>query len=183
MFADTGADISVISKDLADELKLPLQRSRIIRPYGSRPMKCFWYYVGAVMFDNQVANIRIYVVDKDVEPLLSGYAAKALGIITLNTQAENRGPIVNTQANLRRVASMPEGKELIKKLPQCFRGIGKLKDYQVKLFVDDNVPPVACPPRPVPFHLREHMSAELDKMEREGIIEDHEEGPAPWSRT
>ena len=89
MFADTGADISV-SKDLVDELKLPLQRSSMkIRPYGARPMKCFGYYVGTVTFDNQVANIRIYVVDKDVESLLSGYAAEALGIITLNTQAED----------------------------------------------------------------------------------------------
>ena len=180
MFADTGADISVISKGLADKLQLPLQSSRMkIRPYGSQPMKCLGYYVGAVMFDNRVANIRIYVVDKEVEPLLSGYAAEALGIITLNSQTEDVESNKSYLSSIKRVASTPYGKELMKKFPECFKGIGKLKNHQVKLFVDDNVPPVACPPRPVPFHLQDRMKVELDKMEKAGIIEDHE-GPAPW---
>ena len=68
---------------------------------------------------------------------------------------------------------------IIERHPACFTGVGKLKDYQVKLHVDPNVPTVASPPRPIPFHLRERCRKELDKMERAGIIEDHH-GPAPW---
>ena len=90
----------------------------------------------------------LYVVDKQVEPLLSGPAAEALGIITLNTGTDIQ--IENTESNIRRVASSPEVKELIQKHPKCFKGIGKLKDHQVRIHVDEEVPPVACPPRPVP---------------------------------
>ena len=71
-------------------------------------MRCSGFYVGAVMHGYQVANIRIYVVDKPVEPLISGAAAEALGIITLNTGTDVQ--IENTERNIRRVASGPEVK-------------------------------------------------------------------------
>ena len=52
-----------------------------------------------------------------------------------------------------------------------FEGLGKLKDYKVKLHVDPSVPPVAQPPHRIPFHLRKKASKELEILEREGIIE------------
>ena len=39
--------------------------------------------------------------------------------------------------------------------------------------------PVAQPPRPIPFHLRERFDREILRMEQHGIIEEHH-GPAPW---
>ena len=39
------------------------------------------------MFNEHVANIAIYVVNKDVETLLSGAVAEELGIISFNGQA------------------------------------------------------------------------------------------------
>ena len=55
--------------------------------------------------------------------------------------------------------------------PNFFAGkVGKLKNYVVKLYVDDKVEP---------FHLRQTRNAALDKMEAEGLIEEHH-GPAPW---
>ena len=52
-----------------------------------------------------------------------------------------------------------------------FHGIGKMKDVQVKLHVDPNVKPVAQKHRRVPFHLREKLEKELDRLEQAGIIE------------
>jgi hypothetical protein len=49
----------------------------------------------------------------------------------------------------------------------------------VKFFIDDQVPPVFQPARPIPFHLREKMTRELEKMEKEDTIGPHH-GPAPW---
>ena len=59
MFADTGADVNVIPKSLADDLDLPLTRTRMrIKPYGSKKrIKCVGLYVGPVMFNEQVANV------------------------------------------------------------------------------------------------------------------------------
>ena len=46
-----------------------------------------------------------------------------------------------------------------------------MKDFQVELHIDPHVPPVTQPHRRIPFHLRKKLDAELDKLERQGIIE------------
>ena len=68
---------------------------------------------------------------------------------------------------------------LIEQYPSVFQGIGKLKDYEVKLHIDKTVPPVAQSAHRIPFHLRKKLSVELKKLEQQGIIE-KVEGPTPW---
>ena len=57
--------------------------------------------------------------------------------------------------------------------------IGKLKDFEVKLHVDPSVQPVIQPQRRIPFHFRQKVDAELDKLEKQGIIEPVT-GPTLW---
>ena len=56
------------------------------------------------------------------------------------------------------------------KYPKVFQGVGKLKDFNLHLHVDQNVPPVAQKLRKVPFALREKVSAKIDEFLREDII-------------
>ena len=51
-----------------------------------------------------------------------------------------------------------------------FKGIGKLKNVDIKLHIDETVPPVAQSARCIPFHMRKKVSKELEKVE----------GPTPW---
>ena len=60
-----------------------------------------------------------------------------------------------------------------------FTGLGKLKDFQVKLHIDESIPPVAQPHRRIPFHVRQQLEEQLRKDEELGVIE-HIEGPTPW---
>ena len=60
-----------------------------------------------------------------------------------------------------------------------FTGLGKLKDFQVKLHIDESIPPVAQPHRRKPFHVRQQLEEQLRKDEELGVIE-HIEGPTPW---
>ena len=60
--------------------------------------------------------------------------------------------------------------ELEMKYPKVFQGVGKLKDFNLHLHVDQNVPPVAKKLRRVPFALREKVSAKIDEFLREDII-------------
>lgn len=60
-----------------------------------------------------------------------------------------------------------------------FRGLGKLKDYQVKLHIDEDVQPVAQLHQRVPFHVQKHLKEQLDKDEKQGVIK-HIDGPTPW---
>lgn len=49
--------------------------------------------------------------------------------------------------------------------------MGKLRDYELKLDIDDSVTPVTQRPRPVPFQLREKVKVALEELISEDIIE------------
>ena len=46
------------------------------------------------------------------------------------------------------------------KYPTVFSGVGKLNDYQLKVHVNPDIPPVAQPPRLVHFHIRKVVDKE-----------------------
>ena len=55
-----------------------------------------------------------------------------------------------------------------------------MKNYQVKLYSDENVKPVAVPPRAIPYHLRARVADFID-MIKDGVSEEHPNNePAPW---
>ena len=64
--------------------------------------------------------------------------------------------------------------------PNLFKGIGKLKDTQVKIHVDESVKPVAQRPRRVTFHLRDKVEQEIQKLLDEHIIEKVQGDLTPW---
>ena len=170
-FADTGADISVTSKEQAKALGLKLCKTKMkIKPYGSKSVKCKQCYIGTIMHGDHVANVCIYVVNQKVETLLSGPVCEELGIIEFTPQ-----PVRRTEAE-----ASPCKNRLAAKYPRVFADrVGRLKNYTVKFYVDENVKPVAERRRPAPYHLREKRDRELAKMEAEDLIEEHH-GPAPW---
>ena len=45
-----------------------------------------------------------------------------------------------------------------------FNGVGLLKGYELKLFIDDSVKPVAQHVRRIPFGLREKVDNKLDEL-------------------
>ena len=48
--------------------------------------------------------------------------------------------------------------------------LSTLNGTEVKLVVDENVKPRFCKPRPVPFAVQAKVEAELDRLQKEGII-------------
>ena len=64
--------------------------------------------------------------------------------------------------------------------PKVFTGVGKLKDFELKLHVDPNVPPVAQKLRRVPSALRAKVKAKIDEL-LEGDIIERVEGPTTWA--
>ena len=133
VFVDTGAVISVIPLSMATKLGLLLSKTKMcIKPYGSKTMKCVSYYMGAVMHNDTIANVGIYVVDKEVETLLSGPACEALGITSFH--GENAVP----PPNAHRITRNKSVQHVLAKHPTVFKGVGKLKNYQVKLHIDDS---------------------------------------------
>ena len=60
--------------------------------------------------------------------------------------------------------------------------MGKLKDYQVKLHVNPNVPPVAQPVRCTPFSLHNKVKKKVEELVSMDIIEPVN-GPTPWDQS
>ena len=87
--------------------------------------------------------------------------------------------LVNVDLNHITVSDITTREKLTTEHPKVFQGIGKLKNYEVKLHIDTSVQPVAQPAHRIPFHLRKKVSVELKKLEMQGIIE-KVEGPTPW---
>ena len=60
--------------------------------------------------------------------------------------------------------------KLVREFPELFTGLGKLKDYKVKLHIDETVQPVAQTHRRIPFHVRRDLEAQLSADEELGVI-------------
>ena len=69
--------------------------------------------------------------------------------------------------------------ELKPKYPSVLQGIGKLKDYQLKLHVDPSVTPVVQKVQRVPFSVKDKVTAKVNELLEKDIIE-KVEGPTVW---
>ena len=63
--------------------------------------------------------------------------------------------------------------------PKCFYGIGKFKEYEYYIILEDNTKPVIHPPRKIPLALQPKLDKELDEMVEQGIITPVN-GPSAW---
>ena len=63
------------------------------------------------------------------------------------------------------------GRYLFERFPRCCEGIGKQKDFQLKIPIDPEVQPVAQPIRRVLYHLRDKLSSKPDELVELDTIE------------
>ena len=70
--------------------------------------------------------------------------------------------------------------DIVKNFADVFCGVGKLKNFQLKLHVNKDIKPVAQPVRGLPFGLRDKVDKKLDELLKEDIIEEVPSGPTEW---
>ena len=114
--------------------------------------------------------------------LLGSASSMSLGVLKiLNTVKDSTSSSPGVQQSCKACAdkthvssSSNDNKSvesLLNEYDDLFHGIGKMKDLKVKLDVDKNVRPVAQKHRRVPFHLRDKLEAELQRLEAANVIE------------
>ena len=54
---------------------------------------------------------------------------------------------------------------------EVITGLGKCKDKQIELVVDESIKPMLQPQRRIPYHSRDQLEKELQKLIKEDIIE------------
>jgi len=60
-----------------------------------------------------------------------------------------------------------------------FKGLGKMRDVQIKLHIDSKIPPIQQPVRHVPWHTRQKVEKELTCLQELDIIKKVSE-PTTW---
>ena len=146
--------------------------SRKLFAYGGREIEV----VGQFKAEISVGNAKVvssFVVVKCGRCILGSATAKELGVLHIGPKASPIGGSCNE-------VKSDFADQLKAQYPKVFTGVGKLKDFELKLHVDPNVPPVAQKLRQVPFALRDKVKAKIDEL-LEGDIIERVEGPTTWA--
>ena len=166
---DSGASSNILTeeqwhKPQARGIKFqPHTVRKLLYPYGATtPLKIVDSFIAVVGTNCQQMHAEFIVV-------------KGKGPILLGRET-------STNFHLLHLGHVREGldySELPKRF-KCFQGLGKLRDFQLRLHVDETVKPVAQPPRRVPFGLRAKVEEQLDQLLAADVIEPAM-GPTPWT--
>ena len=106
--------------------------------------------------------------------LLSFSTAQELGSATLHldtvSDSQDDGKIMDERIT-----------NILSDYSNVFQGLGKLKEYKVRLNIDESIEPVASKPRRIPFHIRKKVDAAIDSLIVDDIIEKiPDTQPTPW---
>ena len=174
---DSGASVNVVDQDTWEMLKKHKIRcqshksdKRIYSYASSEPLKIVGTFSAIVQVRQQEAEGKFVVIEAQGRPLLGYQIATDLGVLKTG---------LGLRANVNTVADDDLMQLMQTRFPTCFQGVGKLKDYQLKLHIDPEIRPIAQPVRRVPFSMRKPIEQELAKLIDMDIIE-KAEGPTPW---
>lgn len=173
LLIDSGASVNVLDLETYHRLRalkgIKLMPSDLrVFSYGSTtPLNILGTISGRVKHNNHEILAKFVVVNNQSAGCLLGrQTATRLGLLHVGPQVNSVNFNGSTEA-------------LRKQYPGVFDGVGKLTDFQQTISVDPAIPPVAQPPRRIPFHVRKQVSAKLEELERLDIIEPVS-GPTPW---
>ena len=162
---DTGASVSIMSKQNFESLKLT---GTVLRPCekilmvanGQSVTSMFKCNV-CVKFRDIQRNLCLYVVNGPFPTLLGvDWIRELFGqdwlsrVIQVNSVGSAREKVIQS----------------IKTSKIFDPGLGKVTGFKAKLDLKADYRPKFCKARPVPFALKEPIGKELDRMERDGIL-------------
>ena len=124
-------------------------------------------------------ELTFHVVETNQPELLGLRSSQNLGLIKVITAAKTEREETATGNSSQTTKTSQELKEeVLQKYAQVFTGLGRLeKSYHI--LIDPTVSPVINAPRTIPAALRKRVKAELDDMEKRGVIRKVDE-PTDW---
>ncbi|XP_062844794.1 uncharacterized protein K02A2.6-like [Trichomycterus rosablanca] len=114
------------------------------------------------------ATASFFVIPQAQASLLSSRTSKELGLLR-----------IGINANILSCSGADVWSSLRTKYPQVFTGLGKLKNYQLRLKIDPGVTPVIQAVRRIPFNRRQRVIEKLQELVDLDVIERVSE-PAQW---
>ena len=163
MELDTGASVTIISEQIKDKLfpNTPLQRSSLkLKTYTGESLPVLGEMPVHVAYGDQQCSLTLTVVEGQGSCLLG---RDWLSKLRLDWK---------TIGSVRLQQGKVQLSNLLKKYDSVFKdGLGTMHHFKANLRVKAGTQPVFHRPRPTPFAIRDDIGKELDRLEREGIIE------------
>ena len=135
--------------------------SRKLYSYGSEePPNTAGEFEAELCYKDRQCTVTFVVVEQKARPILCRQTSEMLAILKIE------------------INSVSE-ENLLREFPRVLNGVGKLKDFQAKLHIDESVEPIAQKLRTSPFGLREKIEEKLEELVNHDVIE-QVQGPTPW---
>lgn len=173
---DTGANTSLIGYDWLCELTGESDPELLSSPYklqafGGGTINVLGQVKLPCKCQGKKYILVLQVVDVSHRPLLSLKVCTTFGLIKF-CKSVNMVPaqptISDSDQNVLKIYRI-EAEKIVEKFSDVFQGYGKMSGA-VTLEIDDSVTPVIQQPRRVPIALRSKLKAELDQLQKDGII-------------
>ncbi len=180
VLVDSGATCNLMDKQMWTHLKergikCQSQRSdKKIFAYGqTQPIEIEGVFTTSIACaDSGVQCTDEFIVIKGTgRTLLGKITAQKLNVLRVGPPSIPHVYSVTTEGN---------SADFREEFADVFNGVGKLKDYKLKLHIDRTVTPVAQPVRRIPFSLRDKVDKKLDELQEMDIIEPVTDGPTDW---
>ena len=154
----------------------------IIHPYNSAPIKATGTTLCSVSFKNRAVPVEFYILKGSFDPILDGDKAEQPKIISLDKDDNHIfNPVMMISSQEKDGEFINNICSILQRYPQNFKGLEKLRNYQIKLYTDNSIKPIAVPPRSVSYHLKGRVSDTIDNRLKEGVTEEHPiNDPSPW---
>ncbi|XP_008180036.1 uncharacterized protein K02A2.6-like [Acyrthosiphon pisum] len=165
MEVDSGAGISILPVEIVKEklphihinstvLKLRTYDGSIIKPTGE--------IEGKLKYGERELYGKLLVVKKGHRALVGRDLMKKIGITIMGI---SKIEVESTNKNNKLELLMNEFEELFEEK------VGKYEYEKVTLKVKEGCTPIFCKPRPIPFAFKKKVEEELDRLEKEDIIQ------------
>ena len=152
---DIGATIKVIDQSTFAKFKNAELKSTKIKAFSydsTKPVEFLGKLEAVIETRKRMALATFYVVKaQNSGNLLCVDTAQELNLISLHVNK-----LSQVSANVK--STDPKLKKLLNKHASVFTGLGKLKNQNVKLSIDESVLPKAQPQRRIPYHIRDKVT-------------------------
>jgi len=158
---DSGASVNIASYDVSKmfDRRLEACDTKVYAFNSSEPLPVLGKFKALVESKSRSVDSEFLVVDGKTS-LLGYKTATDLGILQI--------------AN-----AVSVGRNVFQSYPSLFSGLGRMKNVEVKLHIDEKVRPVHQLHRRIPFHQRTNLEACVESLLQQDIIEPAD-GPTPW---
>ncbi len=159
MEVDTGASVSVAPTQIYSEVLSHVQLKKStaqLQSYSGELLKVKGEAVVPIKYEMQQSMERLIVVDVSDKPAVLG-----------------RDWLSNLKLDLASLFKVDSGVfDVPEKFPQLFaEGVGTLQGYQAKITLSADAKPQFHRPRPVPYALQQKVEEELNRLQKEDIIQ------------